>query len=91
MNTALKKEEKHINHQAKYMERHQTLCVTLDKKNDADIIEWLDKQENRSQAVRTALKGVIHEKDNEPKDTVLDGDQKAGSSEEEDDFEIFEI
>ena len=91
MNTELKKEEKHINHQEKYMERHQTLCVTLDKKNDADIIEWLDKQENRSQAVRELIKGVIHEKGNEPKDTVSDGDQKVGNSEEDNDFEIFEI
>lgn len=91
MNTALKKEKKHINHQAKYMERHQTLCVTLDKKKDADIINWLDKQENRSEAVRSLIKGVIHEKDNEPKDTILDGDQASGSSEEADNFEIFEI
>ena len=44
----------------KYMERHQTLCVTLDNKDDADIIVWLGKQQNRSQAVRKALKEIIH-------------------------------
>lgn len=92
MNTALKKDEKHINHQAKYMERHQTLCVTLDKEKDSDLISWLDKQENRSQAVRAALRErIINEKDNEPKDTVSDGDQETGSSEETDNFEVFEI
>lgn len=91
MNLELKKEEKHSNRQAKYMERHVTLCVTLDKEKDADIIGWLNTQENRSQAVRAVIKGVIHEKDHEPKDTVSDGDQETGSSEEADDFEIFEI
>lgn len=91
MNAALKKEEKHNNRQAKYMKRHMTLCVTLDKENDADIIKWLGTQENRSQAVRSLIKGVINEKDNEPKDKVSDGDQETGSSEEADNFEIFEI
>ena len=101
MNTALKKEEKHSNRQAKYMERHVTLCVTLDKEKDADIIGWLDMQDNRSQAVRSVIKDFIKfdglyeehidEKDNEPKDTVSDGDQKVGNSEEDNDFEIFEI
>lgn len=42
----------------KYMERHTTLCVTLDKQDDKDIITWLCEQENRSQAVRAALKDV---------------------------------
>ena len=45
--------------QKKYMERHQTLCVTLSKDNDKDIISWLGKQENRSQAVREALRCQI--------------------------------
>ena len=101
MNSNLKKEEKHSNRQAKYMERHVTLCVTLDKEKDADIIGWLNTQENRSQAVRSVIKDFIKfdglyqehvdEKNNEPKDTVSDGDQETGSSEEADDFEIFEI
>ena len=45
-------------HQKKYMVRHQTLCVTLSKEKDADIISWLGKQENRSEAVRRALREV---------------------------------
>ena len=59
MNPALEKEIRYkYRHQAKYMERHQTLCVTLDKKADADIISWLGRQDNRSQAVRKALREV---------------------------------
>jgi hypothetical protein len=53
MNTDLKKQAKY---QAKYMERHKMLTVNLDKKEDAEIIAWLDKQANRSEAVRKALK-----------------------------------
>lgn len=60
MNTDLVKNPKpNINYQAKYMERHQTLCVTLDKKTDKDIIDWLGTQENRSQAVRNVLRDFI--------------------------------
>lgn len=44
--------------QAKYMERHKTLCVLLNKENDKDIIEWLEAQENQSEAVREALREV---------------------------------
>ena len=43
---------------AKYMQRHQTLCVTLDKTKDAEIIDWLNKQPNRSESVRKILKAV---------------------------------
>ena len=46
-------------HLSKYMERHLTLCVTLDKKNDKDIIDWLAKQQNRSQTVRSILRDFI--------------------------------
>lgn len=45
----------------KYMMRHRTLCVTLDNDSDSDIISWLDAQENRSQAVREALRKVSDE------------------------------
>ena len=45
--------------QRKYMQKHQTLCVTLSKENDKDIISWLGKQENRSQAVRRILREYI--------------------------------
>lgn len=58
MNEALKKTPK-IDYSARYMERHQTLCVTLDKESDADIIRWLGAQQNRSVAVRQALREVI--------------------------------
>lgn len=58
MNEALKKTPK-IDYSARYMERHQTLCVTLDKESDADIINWLQAQQNRSVAVRRALREVI--------------------------------
>ena len=57
MNNDLKKKkaEKYAR-QKRYMERHKTLCVTLNKSDDADIIDWLDKQENRSESVREALR-----------------------------------
>lgn len=40
----------------RYMSRHQTMCVTLSMKDDADIIAWLNKQKNRSAAIRAVLK-----------------------------------
>lgn len=42
-----------------YMKRHQTMCVTLNKEDDKEIIEWLEKQENRSESIRKALKLFI--------------------------------
>lgn len=45
--------------QAKYMERHLTLCVTLDKENDKDIITWLSKQKNKSKIVKTILREYV--------------------------------
>lgn len=60
MNSELKNVRKSINssYQKKYMERHVTLCVTLDKAKDKDIIDWLKKQENRSVSVRNLLRVV---------------------------------
>lgn len=46
-------------YQKKYMDRHRMLCVLLDSKNDKDIISWLETQENRSQAVREALRETM--------------------------------
>jgi len=43
----------------KYMSRHQTMCVTLNEENDRDIITWLEKQENRSDSIRKAIKTYI--------------------------------
>ena len=57
MNTDLKKEKVIKNKYAKkYMERHKTLCVTLDNETDKDIIKWLAKQKNRSVTVRQILR-----------------------------------
>ena len=46
-------------YQKKYMDKHRMLCVLLDTKNDKDIISWLGKQENRSEAVRRAIRADI--------------------------------
>lgn len=56
MNTTLKKEEKY---RKKYMHKHMMLTTLLDNKRDADIIDWLSKQENRSEAVREAIRAFI--------------------------------
>lgn len=56
MNPALIKIATEKKYAQKYMERHQTLCVTLSKTEDADIIKWLSKQPNRSRAVREVLR-----------------------------------
>ena len=56
MNRALLKDTTDKKYAKKYMERHQTLCVTLSKTDDADIIAWLDKQPNRSKSVRALLR-----------------------------------
>lgn len=78
MNPALEKEKKpKYRNQAKYMERHQTLCVTLDKDVDSDIIGWLKKQENRSKAVRRVLRKEARFSEDEQKRRALFGDPKA--------------
>lgn len=46
-------------YQKRYMDRHRMLCVLLDSENDKDIISWLETQENRSQAVREALRETM--------------------------------
>lgn len=52
--------EKEINKksasQARYMEKKKMIAFILDKEKDADIIGWLEKQENQSEAIREALK-----------------------------------
>lgn len=42
--------------QAKYMGKKKMIAFILDKEKDANIIEWLEKQENQSEAIREALK-----------------------------------
>lgn len=72
----------------KYMERHKTLCVTLDNKNDEDIIIWLGKQENRSQAVRKVLKEFIREEESKSKAAVPNGAKKIGRSQKKVKIEV---
>lgn len=45
-------------YQKKYMDRHRMLTVLLRRDKDNDIIEWLEKQENQSEAVREALREI---------------------------------
>ena len=56
MNEALKKPEKY---RKKYMNKHKMLTLILNNDRDKDIIEWLDKQENKSAAVRAAIRTEI--------------------------------
>ena len=57
MNKQLKKDKKDAKaRQRRYMAKMQTLCVTLSKSRDADIIAWLERQENRSEAVRNIIR-----------------------------------
>ena len=50
-------------YQKKYMDAKMMLTAILDRKDDKDIISWLGKQENRSEAVRRALrKAAKHDK-----------------------------
>lgn len=60
MNNKLKKDTKRADYQKKYMEKHRALCINLDKKEDANIIRWLDKQSNKSKAVREALREAVN-------------------------------
>jgi Arc/MetJ-type ribon-helix-helix transcriptional regulator len=53
-----KNPEKQRQYQKKYMNRHKMLSVLLHEENDKDIIEWLETQENQSEAVREALREV---------------------------------
>ena len=61
MNESLKKNEIY---RKRYMKRKKMLCVLLDNKKDKDIIEWLGRQENASESVRSVLHDFI----------LLDGD-----------------
>ncbi|MBR6984131.1 MAG: hypothetical protein IKH75_11530 [Ruminococcus sp.] len=56
MNNKLKKNE---SYKKRYMRKHKMLTALLDKEKDADIIEWLNKQENRSEAIRQAIRDRI--------------------------------
>ena len=56
MNETLKKPE---SYKKRYMQKHKMLTLLLDNEKDKDIISWLGKQENRSEAVRMAIRSCI--------------------------------
>ena len=56
MNETLKKPDKY---RKRYMQKHKMLTLLLDNEKDEDIISWLGKQENRSEAVRMAIRSCI--------------------------------
>lgn len=69
MNNNLKKNpKKSAINQKKYMEKHKMICVNLDRESDKDLLNWLYSKENRSEAIRKALKEAAK---NESKRTVL--------------------
>ncbi len=56
MNEELKKPEKY---RKRYMRSHKIITLLLDNKKDADILDWLSKQENRSEKIRNVLRSFI--------------------------------
>lgn len=59
MNNKLKKDAGKLAgyaYQKSYMKSHTKVCITLDNTEDADIIRWLKKQKNRSEAVRKSIR-----------------------------------
>ena len=56
MNEELKKPEKY---RKRYMRSHKIVTLLLDNKRDADILDWLSKQDNRSEAIRIAIRSCI--------------------------------
>lgn len=62
MNNKLKKDtEKRVGYayQKLYMKDHTKVCITLDNKEDADIISWVKKQTNRSKAIRDLIRKAL--------------------------------
>ncbi len=56
MNEALKKDLKYIE---KYMQKNLMLTLLLKKDRDEDIINFLEKQDNKSKVVRRAIREYI--------------------------------
>ena len=59
MNNKLKKDAGKLAgyaYQKNYMKNHTKVCISLDNKEDADIIRWLKNQKNRSEAVRMSIR-----------------------------------
>ena len=57
MNDKLKKQPAY---QKRYMQRKRMLCVCLDKKEDEDIIEWMNEQPVISEEVKRVLRYHIN-------------------------------
>ena len=43
----------------KYTSKHRSYCFNLDSDKDKKLIEWLDRQENKSGEIRKILREVI--------------------------------
>lgn len=56
MNDTLKKPEKY---RTRYMRKHKTISFVLDHQKDADILDWIGKQDNCSAAIRSAIRSQI--------------------------------
>ncbi len=60
MNEKLKKSvRKQQEYQQRYMKNKVMLSVLLDKKKDADIIDWLNQQICKTESVKRALREDI--------------------------------
>lgn len=59
MNNKLKKDTKQAEYYKKYHKNHRVVCINLDKQFDKDIIGWLDKQDNISEAIRKVLREEV--------------------------------
>ena len=59
MNNKLKKDAGKLAgyaYQKQYMKNHTKVCISLDNKEDADIIRWLKEQKNRSKYIRDLIR-----------------------------------
>ena len=59
MNNKLKKDAGKLAgyaYQKNYMKNHTKVCISLDNKEDADIIKWLKEQKNRSKYIRDLIR-----------------------------------
>lgn len=50
------KEYDYASYQAKFRGKNKAYCFNLNTIKDKDLIKWLEEQENRSEAIREALR-----------------------------------
>lgn len=50
---------KQMEYQKKYLKKKRMITILLDNKKDADIISWMERQENKSDAIREVLRKHI--------------------------------